>query len=488
MEVADDTLSVRMTPTTTRTSLGAFDGQQDVGVSPQPGVTTFDAAHGRYGSVVSGPDFWGARAGFHFVWKRMSGDAWLAANLTLPGDGAAAIMIRQGLETDAVAAVAMLRGDGRAVLQSRESTETGVAEILARERHPLRLRLEKRGLYVSLSVDVDGGGLRPAGGSVLLPIIGDFYIGLASRARDSRAAALVQFGDVSVGSEPPPSRTRTVSTLEVLNVTTRQRRVVHVEDGVIEAPNWSPDGATLVFNGQGRIRQVSVAGGPVCEIDTGFAVRCNNDHGISPDGSRLVISDHTEEDRSVIYVVPIAGGTPRRVTARGATGPSYWHGWSPDGLTLAYCAERDGRFGIFTMPVAGGEERRITTAAPRGLDDGPDYSPDGRWIYFNSDRGGRMQIWRIHPDGTGLEQVTSDEYSNWFAHPSPDGRWIVVLSYGLDVLGHPANKDVQLRLMRAAGGPMVVLARIFGGQGTINVPSWSPDSREIAYVSYQLAP
>jgi TolB protein len=477
-----------MTLSTTRPPLGAFDGQQDIGASPQPGVTSFDSAHDRYGSVVCGLDFWGDRAGFHFAWKRMSGDAWVTANLTLPGDGVAALMIRQGLETDAVAAVALLRADGRAVLQSRESVDAGVAEILAREHHPLRLRLEKRGLYVSLSVDADGGGMRPAGGSVLLPIIGEFFIGLASRARDTRAAALVQFGDVTVGTESS-SRTRVISTLEIMNVTTRQRRVVHCEDGVIEAPNWTPDGATLVFNGQGRIRQVSVAGGPVCEIDTGFAVRCNNDHGLSPDGTQLVISDGTEEDRSIIYVLPAAGGNPRRVAADAATqGPSYWHGWSPDGRTLAYCAERDGRFGIFTIPVEGGMERRITTAVPRGLDDGPDYSPDGRWIYFNSDRGGRMQIWRIHPEGTGLEQVTSDEYSNWFAHPSPDGRWIVVLSYGLDVLGHPANKDVQLRMMPASGGPMVVLARIFGGQGTINVPSWSPDSREVAFVSYQLVP
>jgi dipeptidyl aminopeptidase/acylaminoacyl peptidase len=477
-----------MTPTTTRTSFGAFDGQQDIGVASQPGVPTYDAEADTYQIGVAGDDFWGDRAGFHFIWKRVSGDAWLTAELSLPDDGIAALMIRQGLERDAVAAVAMLRPDGRPVLQSRDAADAAVVEILAREVRPRSVRLEKRGLYVSISVAGEGQDFRPAGGSVLLPIIGDFYMGLAARARDVRRPAAVRFPRVNLGSPSGQTRSRIVSTLEAMNVATRQRRVVLCVDSLIEAPNWSRDGASLVFNGDGRIRRVPVEGGAVETIDSGFAVRCNNDHGLSPDGRHLVISDHSEEDRSIIYVLPASGGTPRRVVAGpGTAGPSYWHGWSPDGRTLAYCAEREGRFGVFTIPVDGGDERRLTTAVPKGLDDGPDYSPDGRWIYFNSDRGGRMQIWRIHPDGSGLEQITSDEYSNWFAHPSPDGRWIVVLSYGLDVLGHPANKDVQLRMMPASGGPMLVLARILGGQGTINVPSWSPDSREIAYVSYQLA-
>ncbi|HZU85779.1 MAG TPA: hypothetical protein VE987_22795, partial [Polyangiaceae bacterium] len=240
---------------------------------------------------------------------------------------------------------------------------------------------------------------------------------------------------------------------------------------------------TLLFNGGGGIYRMPVAGGPVEAIDTGFAVRCNNDHGLSPDGKLLAISDHSEQGHSLVYVLPAAGGRPRRVTAKG---PSYWHGWSPDGRTLAYCAERDGRFGVFTIPLTGGEERRLTTAIPGGLDDGPDYSPDGRWIYFNSDRTGRMQIWRIHPDGTEIEQVTFGEQNDWFCHPSPDGRWLVVLSYAIDVAGHPPDKDVTLRLLPAGGGPDRVLARLFGGQGTINVPSWSPDSRRVAFMSYDL--
>ena len=166
--------------------------------------------------------------------------------------------------------------------------------------------------------------------------------------------------------------------------------------------------------------------------------------------------------------------------------PSYWHGWSPDGRTLAYCAERKGEFDIYTMPVGGGAETRLTDA--QGLDDGPDYSPDGKTIYFNSDRTGRMQVWRMKTDGSEQAAVTTDEWNNWFPHPSPDGKSLVFLSYEPDVKGHPENKDVMLRVLTLATGKIEVIAKLFGGQGTINVPSWSPDSRKLAFVSYQLRP
>jgi Tol biopolymer transport system component len=229
--------------------------------------------------------------------------------------------------------------------------------------------------------------------------------------------------------------------------------------------------------------QLPIRGGEPQLIDTGIATRCNNDHGLSPDGTQLVISDQSQEQRkSLIYILPVSGGMPRRITQQA---PSYWHGWSPDGKTLAYCAERNGEFDVYTISVEGGEEKRLTTSS--GLDDGPDYSSDGQTIYFNSVRTGTMQIWRMKADGSDQQQVTSDEYNNWFPHPSPDGEWIVFLSYEKDVTGHPANKDVMLRMMPAGGGEIQVLAKLFGGQGTLNVPSWSPDSRNVAFVSYRLA-
>ena len=224
-------------------------------------------------------------------------------------------------------------------------------------------------------------------------------------------------------------------------------------------------------------------------IDTGSADHLNNDHGISPNGTELAISDNSEQTKSangttghdsVIYVLPISGGTPRRVTKNA---PSYWHGWSPDGKTLALVGQREGKFDIYTIAVSGGDETRLTTAG--GLNDGPEYSPDGQYIYFNSERTGQMQIWRMRSDGTEQTQVFSDEFNDWFPHISPDGQWMVFLTYGKDVSGHPQNKDVLLRLMSLKDKKITDLAKLFGGQGTINVPSWSPDSKSLAFVSFQ---
>jgi Tol biopolymer transport system component len=270
------------------------------------------------------------------------------------------------------------------------------------------------------------------------------------------------------------------SSLEIHDLATAESRVLHATDRLIEAPNWSPDGRFLVFNGDGRLFRLGLeAGAEPVEVDTGFATRCNNDHGISPDGRRLVISDATETGRSCIYTLPLGGGAPRRVTA--AT-PSYWHGWSPDGATLAYCGERDGAFDIYTIPAAGGDETRLTDG--RGHSDGPDYTPDGRFVWFNSSRAGHMQLWRMRPDGTSLERMTDDPRSNWFPHPSPDGASLLFLSYAPGTDGHPRDKHVELRLMPAAGGAPRTLLALFGGQGSINVPCWSPDGRRFAFVRY----
>lgn len=247
----------------------------------------------------------------------------------------------------------------------------------------------------------------------------------------------------------------------------------------MEAPNFSPDGSYLLLNGDGLLYRLPLDGGEVVKVDTGFAVNCNNDHGISPDGTKIVISDKTEFGKSAIYTLPIEGGTPRLITENL---PSYWHGWSPDGRQLAYCGIRDDLFDIYTISVDGGAETRLTHG--EGRNDGPDYSADGQWIYFNSSRTGLMQIWRIHPDGTGLEQVTSDNQGNWFAHPSPNNDMVLLLSYDPSVFDHPRDLDVRLRLMDMDGGNLKTLFELFGGQGTINVPCWSPDGEEFAYVRY----
>lgn len=271
------------------------------------------------------------------------------------------------------------------------------------------------------------------------------------------------------------------SSLEVFNIESGQRRVVHRAAEHFEAPNWTPDGKTLIFNGGGRLWRIPVSGGTPEHIPAGN-IRLNNDHGISFDGKWLILSGASEGKPSRIFVMPVEGGTPRLVTPNA---PSYWHGISPDGGTLVYCAQRNGEFDIYSIPFESGEETRLTDSP--GLDDGPEFSPDGRWIYFNSVRSGVMRIWRMRRDGGGAEMVSKGPPSaDWFAHPSPDGKWIVYLSYDASVTGHPANKEVTLQLAKPDGSDPRVVVKLFGGQGTINVPSWSPDSREFAFVSYRL--
>lgn len=265
--------------------------------------------------------------------------------------------------------------------------------------------------------------------------------------------------------------------------------VVHTADRLFEAPNWSPDGKYLLLNSGGRLWTLSVSGGEPVEVNTGSVNRINNDHGISPDGKQFVVS------AGHMYVLASSGGIPRQVTS--AT-PSYYHGWSPDGKTLAFCGKRGDNFDIYAVPASGSpettEERRLTSH--NGYDDGPDYSPDGRWIYFNSDRSGSWDIWRMPAAGAGpddgrAEQITSDRMEDWFLHPSPDGKWFVMVSFPEGTKGHPANQEVQLRLMpEQSGKPDVtrikVLKSLFGGQGTINVNSWAPDSKRFAFVRYEL--
>jgi hypothetical protein len=376
-----------------------------------------------------------------------------------------------------------VHGNGLTSLQFRETPGGTTHEIQANVTRPAVVGIGRQGEVFFLTLPAPGPSLSPAGPFMRIKLTDPVYVGLAVCAHDDKVLETARFSQVSLEKREarPDQKPVLHSTLEIVPINSKDRRVVYHTLDHIEAPNWTRDGQFLLFNSNGRIFRVPVTGGKPVEIDTGFANRCNNDHGLSPDGMRLAISDQSRGGKSLIYIVPVEGGVPKPITA---LAPSYWHGWSPDGSTLAYCAERNGEFDVYAISVEGGEEKRLTTA--KGLDDGPEYTADGKFIYFNSDRTGTMQIWRMKPDGSDQEQVTSDEYNNWFAHPSPDGKWIVFLSYEKDVSGHPANKPVRLRLMPLGGGPIQDLARLFGGQGTINVPSWSPDSRQVAFVGYEL--
>jgi hypothetical protein len=430
----------------------------------------------------------------------MSGDVTLTADISfLTSSGnphkKAVLMFRQSLDVDSVYADVALHAVGMTALQFRDEKGALTREIQSNISAPKRLRIAKRGDYVYMSLAADGGEPQVAGGWLRIPLQGTFYVGLGVCSHDKDMVEKAVFSNVELTTPAAPSGEPALySTLERVGVTSADRSIVYLAPGRFEAPNWTRDGSAFLFNREGRIERLAVKGGTPEEIDTGLATRCNNDHGISPDGTQLAISDNSQEDHnSLVYVLPIAGGAPRRITQKS---PSYWHGWSPDGKTLAFVGQRDGDFDIYTIPVAGGEETRLTTA--KGLDDGPEYSPDGKYIYFNSERTGHMQIWRMKADGSEQQQVFSDDLNNWFPHISPDGKWMVFLTFEKDVVGHPPNKDVMLRVMplsdgtlsdaKMTGNKIRVLAKLFGGQGTMNVPSWSPDSKQIAFVSYMLVP
>jgi TolB protein len=469
-------------------TVGLFENHTDVGTVLHPGSVAYDESKHVYTIAGSGENMWATADAFHFVWKKVSGDAAISADVSFAGTAGnahrkAVLLIRQNLDADSAYADVALHGDGLTSLQSREEKGAATHEIQSNSAAPKRLRIEKRGDYVYMSLAGADEELHPAGGSMRLRINVPYYIGIGVCSHDKDAVEKAVFSNVELQSPLPASTAQPVlySTLETITVSSTDRRVVYVAPERFEAPNWTKDGM-LIYNGGGRLHRIPVAGGKPELIDAGIANRINNDHGISPDGTMLAISDSSQEPRqSTIYVVPIGGGVPRRVTRNS---PSYWHGWSPDGKTLAFCGSRDGEFDVYTISVEGGEETRLTTA--KGLDDGPEYSPDGQYIYFNSERTGTMQIWRMRADGSQQEQVTSDEFNNWFPHISPDGRRMVFVTYEKDVTGHSANKDVMLRIMSLSDKKITVIAKLFGGQGTMNVPSWSPDSKRLAFVSYQL--
>jgi len=473
-------------------SIGIFDGQGDVGAARR-GAASYDVAPQTYRITGSGANMWNARDDFHFVWKRLTGNFILSARMKFVGKGGEphrkiGWTIRPSLATDAPHVTAALHGDGLISLQFRRSegatTEEEKSSDSLRNADAV-VQLERRdGVYI-MSVARFGDTLVTEElTGVTLP--DTVYAGLFVCAHNEKAVERATFSNVRVTIPPKHDfvayRDYLGSNLEVLDVATGNATIVHQYEGSFQAPNWTPDGKALIYAQEGKLYRFDLATRTPTVINTDFATRNNNDHVLSFDGRMLGISHHAAEDSgaSIVYTVPVTGGTPKRVTTKG---PSYLHGWSPDGRWLVYTGQRNGDFDIYKISQQGGEEMRLTSTP--GLDDGPEFSPDGAYIYFNSARSGRMQLWRMRPDGSDQTQLTNDGFNNWFPHVSPDGKWIAFISFPPDVAAddHPFYKHVLLRLMPVAGGPSRVIAYVYGGQGTINVPSWSPDSKKLAFVS-----
>ena len=472
-----------------QSSLGDFAEQSDVGNPIRTGRTIYDSDKQEYTIEGAGTNMWADRDEFHFVWRRLQGNFILNTHAAFIGKGVEphrkmGWMVRTSLDADSPHAVAVVHGDGLTSLQFRRTKGAATEEIVSKVKGADVLQLERKGNTYYVSAARFGDVFTSE--EVSLDLGDEVYVGLfvCSHNKDVTEKAVFSNVRITVPAKDNfvPYRDYIGSSLEVMEVETGKRKILYTAADSFQAPNWTKDGQALIYNRNGRLYRFDLAKKAPEPIDTGFAINNNNDHVLSFDGKMLAISHHSKDDgnASIVYTVPVNGGTPRRVTAKG---PSYLHGWSPDGKYLVYTGERDGELDIYKISVGGGAETKLTNA--KGLDDGPEFTPDGRYIYFNSTRSGMMQIWRMKPDGSHQEQVTNDEYNNWFPHISPDGRWIVFLSFLKDVepSDHPFYKHVYIRLMPVNTMKARVIAYVYGGQGTINVPSWSPDGKRIAFVS-----
>lgn len=469
----------------TAAPLGVFEEEQDVGEVRIPGKASYDSNEQVYTVESAGTNMWGERDEFHFVWKKVSGDFIVQALTEFAGPGVddhrkMGIVVRASLDPRSPQVNACRHGGGLASLQFRRSEGAATEELQFQVKSPDVLQLSRAGDKYTMSVARAGDTYTSQ--SLAEVVLGNVvYVGIYVCAHNQGVSEKGLFRNVRLIRPAReafvPYRDYIGSEVELLELATGRRKTIFHADDSVQAPNWSPDNRRLVLNHNGRMFSLDLRTHAASPLDTGDQVRCNNDHALSWDGKQLGISSG---EVSTVYVLPSQGGQPRKITTEN---PSYLHGWSPDGKYLLYTGIRQGSPDIYRISVDGGAEQRLTGA--KGLDDGSEYTPDGQYIYFNSERTGRMQIWRMKADGTEQEQVTHDDFNNWFPHVSPDGKSIVFITYGPEIPSgdHPFYKHVYIRKLALKGGEPQVVAYLYGGQGSMNVNSWSPDSAFISFVS-----
>jgi hypothetical protein len=481
----------------------------DLGYPKKAGRTVFDTAAQAWKLVSVGQyaDLNLEEAVYRH--RRIGGDFILTADFAFADPGVASQkrtgwMVRESLREDAAHVSGFRQGDGRIVMQWRQMQGAFLRIPQDRRMHPKRdlqtLQLERRGQTFTMRAARPGEPLQLVGETVLPDMPDSVTVGIFLAAQDAMRADSAMVWNLRI-DKPVPDRyhpdplvnrslpreePRMGSRLETIDIQTGKRRILYASTHRFEAPNWMPDGGRLLINQEGRLLTVDTAGGQPTYFPTGMVNRNNNDHGISFDGRQLAISSHfngPKSSGSAVYVMPLTGGEPTRVNDNV---PSYWHGWSPDGKQVLVVGQRNGLsiYNIYQVDIRTGKETDLTRNNS-GHVDGPEYAPDGQFIYYNADASGTMQLWRMRPDGSGKEQLTFDEYNNWFPHISPDGRWIAFVSFPTDIdpASHPSFKKVMLRIMPTGGGAPRVIAHLYGGQGTMNVNSWSPDSKRLAFVS-----
>lgn len=487
-------------PVVAQQATGIFQNQGDIGKPKLQGSSSYDDASQTYTLRGAGYNIWFGRDEFQYLYNRLKGDFILTANFAFEGKGTDAHrkigwMVRPNTVESSQHISAVLHGDGLTVLQWRVMPGAHMRDpqdqIFTAKKNFSILQLERKGNVFTMRAAHPGEPLQVIGSHAMEDMPEEVLGGLFICSHNENVIEEARMWNVRIDQTVPdsynPYREGFVgSRMEIMSVADGKRKVIYESDGRFEAPNYMPDGKRLLFNADGSLFTIPVEGGTPEKVNTGTANRINNDHGISFDGKMLAISHHREGLQgggSTVYVLPLQGGTPKQVTE---LTPSYWHGWAPNGKEVVYVGQRNGKtYDIYKMNINGGQEVKLTSTPDGGHVDGPEYSPDGKYIYFNANFTGTMQLWRMKPDGSGQEQITFDEYNDWFPHISPDGKWIAFISFPIEVApnDHPSYKRVMLRLMPASGGAPKVIAYLYGGQGTINVPSWSPDSKYIAFVS-----
>ncbi len=474
--------------------IGMFEQHADVGEPSLQGNTIYDPARQTYLLSAAGKNIWGRTDQFQFAWKKIKGDFIIKATVRFMGPGVnghrkLGIMARNKLTHDSKYVDGAFHGGLPLLtsLQYRLTDGDTTSQVILSSVHPTEIELERSGNTFTFSAAVYGENYKSVKKEIQLDE--ELLVGLYLCSHDETVIEKALFSNVRIIIPPAtgyrPYRDYIGSHLEVLEVQTGHRTILYSVPGSIQAPNWTRDGKYLIYNSaEGLLYRYDLAKEAVSSLNTGSATNNNNDHVLSPDGKKIAISNYTGPNRrSTIYILPLTGSDhPLKITSEDS-GHSFLHSWSPDGKRLLFTGQRNNEWDIWSIDIATKKETNLTNIPT--LDDGSEYSPDGKWIYFNSMRTGTMKIWRMKPDGSNAEQVTIDEYNDWFPHFSPDGKWIAYLSFPkeIDPASHPFYQKVYLRLMPAKGGVPKNIAYIYGGQGTINVPSWSPDSKKIAFVS-----